>query len=45
MTSQPRDKTHDSTKYDTAKFGLDPHLIVSCHILLTREIMSIAFPF
>ena len=23
MTSQPRDKTRDSTKHDTAKFGLD----------------------
>ena len=25
MTSQPRDKTRDSTKHDTAKFGLDLH--------------------
>ena len=23
MTSQPRDKTRDSTKHDTAKFGID----------------------
>ena len=23
MTSQPRDKTRDSTKHDTSKFGLD----------------------
>ena len=25
MTSQPRDKTRNSTKHDTAKFGLDLH--------------------
>ena len=25
MTLQPRDKTRDSTKHDTAKFGLDLH--------------------
>ena len=25
MTSQPHDKTRDSTKHDIAKFGLDLH--------------------
>ena len=29
MTSQPRDKTRDSTKHDTAKFGLDLYGIVT----------------
>ena len=27
MTSQPRDKTRDSTKHDTAKFGIDLYYI------------------
>ena len=26
MTSQPRDKTRDSTKHDTAKFGIDLYI-------------------
>ena len=26
MTSQPRDKTRDSTKHDTAKFGIDLYM-------------------
>ena len=37
MTSQPRDKTRDSTKHDTAKFGIDlyedekpPHSEIKC---------------
>ena len=29
MTSQPRDKTRDSTKHDTAKFGIDLYSIMS----------------
>ena len=31
MTSQPRDKTRDSTKHDTAKFGID---LYNVYILL-----------
>ena len=27
MTSQPRDKTRDSTKHDTAKFGIDLYIV------------------
>ena len=42
MTSQSRDKTRDSTKHDTAKFGIDLYTLglVSCgarpHILFVH---------
>ena len=40
MTSQPRDKTRDSTKHDTAKFGIDlysPNYGLIIKLLYSRE--------
>ena len=33
MTSQPRDKTRDSTKHDTAKFGIDLYTLDAIQII------------
>ena len=37
MTSQPRDKTRDSTKHDTAKFGLDLYCPAYHHKLIAQN--------
>ena len=36
MTSQPRDKTRDSTKHDTAKFGIDLYWVYM-HDIVCRD--------
>ena len=36
MTSQPRDKTRDSTKHDTAKFGIDLYCSLSRFIIMIQ---------
>ena len=41
MTSQPRDKTRDSTKPDTAKFGLDLQLDISLSDGITYFLLPI----
>ena len=41
MTSQPCDKTRDSTKHDTAKFGLDLHSHYSHYSRYTFSIATI----
>ena len=38
MTSQPRDKTRDSTKHDTAKFGIDLYY-VPCYSIIVMIIL------
>ena len=37
MTSQPRDKTRDSTKHDTAKFGIDLYWFRGGFIAVKRK--------
>ena len=40
MTSQPRDKTRDSTKHDTAKFGIDLYIVHFAHQAILQRIIS-----
>ena len=44
MTSQPRDKTRDSTKHDTAKFGLDLYYIM-CNVYKKQFFLQPDFNF
>ena len=41
MTSQPRDKTRDSTKHDTAKFGIDLYSLLLGFLVVDKFIFYI----